>query len=247
LCSPLPFADNTSRQLAPVPLPPQRPPAIPTLRVRCVGRVRQAQGAAFPYSSSPLCLPCPLQYASRLGTSCPPLDEPHPRNWPFLKAAPTHTFQSHQPCSSFVTDLGKPPKTNGLSTIAEWSRGRGKVVVVDGRTHERPRLPMGRASRPNARPNPKPRRARLVERKGLDCLRLTCGLTLAVGPTSEVARGATCKLGWGAACEMGRRRNGRHTPNNTKTRAYEQAGSLVVVVVGVEKRRGAKEKTGTRR
>ena len=97
-----------------------------------------------------------------------PLWTSHTRGAGHFLSAPTHTFQSHQPCSSFVTDLGKPPKANGLSTIAEWSRGRGKVVVVDGRTHERPRLPMGRASRPNARPNPKPRRARLVERKGLD-------------------------------------------------------------------------------
>ena len=107
-----------------------------------------------------------------------PLWTSHTRGTGHFKSAPTHTCQSHQPCSSFVTDLGKPPKTNGLSTIAEWSRGRGKV-------------------RPNARPNPKPRRARLVERKGLDCLRLTRGPTLVVGPTSEVARGATCKLGWG--------------------------------------------------
>ena len=67
------------------------------------------------------------------------------------------------------------------------------------------------------------RRARSVELKGLDGLREARGLTLVVGSTSEVARGASCNWCWGRVqrrARWGERRNGWHTPNETPTRVH---------------------------
>ena len=64
---------------------------------------------------------------------------------------------------------------------------RGRVAVLDGSTRERSRPTMGRATRLSARPRAEPRRAHLVERKGLGYLRVTPGQTLLVGTTNKAA------------------------------------------------------------
>ena len=64
---------------------------------------------------------------------------------------------------------------------------RGRVAVLDGSTRERSRPTMGRAARLSAGPRAKPCRAHWVKRKGLDCLRVTRGVTLLVGTTNKAA------------------------------------------------------------